>query len=133
MKFRVLLADDHAMFRKALRLSLAMSADVEIVAEAADGPGVLDGVMRCQPDVVCMDIRMPGLDGIEATRQIIASRPDTRIIGLSAHNDPATVNAMMQAGALGYVMKMDAGQHLMAAIRQVGQNQRYVSPGAAGF
>lgn len=130
MKFRVLLAEDHAMFRKALRMVLELSPEIEIVAEAADGPAVLEGVERCQPDVVCMDIRMPGLDGIEATRQIIARRPGTRIVGLSAHSDPVTVNAMLDAGALGYVMKTEAGQHLLAAIREVALDKRYVSPGA---
>ncbi len=128
MKFRVLLADDHAMFRNALRMALEMAPDVEIVAEAADGRSVLKLFGESRPDVVCMDVNMPGLNGVDATRQLLALHPDVRIVGLSCDAEPRLVAEMIAAGALGYVVKMNAGRDLLPAIRRVSQNQTYLSP-----
>ena len=127
MKLRVLLADDHAMLRKALRLVLDKSPDVEVVAEAANGRDVLGAFDESRPDVVCMDVRMPGLDGVAATRQLLASHPEVKIIGLSCHVDLQRVAEMINAGALGYVVKMDAAAELLPAIRKVSLNQSYFS------
>ena len=126
MKFRVLLADDHALFRDALRMTLEMAPDVEIVAEAADGRSVLELFAESHPDVVCMDVNMPGLNGVDATRQLLALHPEVRIIGLSCDADPRRVAEMIGAGALGYVVKMNAGRDLLPAIRRVSENQTYL-------
>jgi len=128
MKFRVLLADDHAMFRDALRMVLEMAPEVEIVAEAADGRAVLELFGASRPDVVCMDVNMPGLNGVDATRQLLALHPEVRIIGLSCDADPRMVAEMIGAGAHGYVVKMNAGRDLLPAIHRVSQNQIYLSP-----
>lgn len=128
MKLRILLADDHDMLRKALRLTLEMEPDIEVVAEARDGYDVLQGVRELSPDVVCIDISMPGLNGIEATRQLLAIQPQVKVIALSCHTDPSQVAEMFNAGAHGYVLKMGASDELLPAIRMVSQNQTYLSP-----
>jgi DNA-binding NarL/FixJ family response regulator len=128
MKLRVLLVDDHHMFRQAVGMSLAQSPDIEVVAEAADGQTALEALARSAPDVVCMDVNLPGQDGIELTRQLLARQPGLRVIGLSAHVDPTLVARMLQAGALGYVSKLRAGHELLAAIHQVARNQSYIAP-----
>lgn len=127
MKFRVLLADDHAMFRQALRMALETASDVEVVGEAANGADVLRLFGESRPDVVCMDISMPGLNGVEATRQLLALYPEVKVIGLSCYTEPYRVAEMFDAGALGYVVKMSAGADLLPAIRRVSQNQPYLS------
>lgn len=127
MKFRVLLADDHAMFRNALRMALEMAPDVEIVAEAADGYAVLNLLGESRPDIVCMDVNMPSLNGVETTRELLALQPDVKVIALSCDVDPRRVAEMIGAGALGYVVKMSAGTDLLPAIRRVSQNQTYLS------
>lgn len=127
MKIRVMLADDHALFRDALRMVLEMAPDMEVVAEAENGHQVLQYMAQLQPDVVCMDLSMPGMNGLETTRHLRSSYPQTRIIGLSAHADLDRVVEMHRAGALGYVTKANAADELHAAIRQVQQNQTYFS------
>lgn len=127
MKLRVLLADDHSLFRKALRMALEMDPDIEIVAEVVDGQGALERVGQTCPDVACLDINMPGMNGIEATRQILALHPEVKIIGLSADTDALSAAAMFEAGALGYVVKSGTCGELLQAIRMVSRNQRYIS------
>lgn len=127
MKYRVLLADDHTMFRAALRMVLEMASDIEVVGEAVDGNGVLAKVGECKPDVVCMDVNMPGLGGVEATRQLLAAHPAVKVIALSCHTEPQRVADMIDAGALGYVVKMCAGADLLPAIRMASRNQIYLS------
>lgn len=128
MTVRVLLVDDHAMFREAVRMSLAQSPDIQVVAEACDGPAALAALTSNAPDVACIDINLPGQDGIELTRQLLACRPDLRVIGLSAHADPLLVARMLHAGAMGYVSKLHAGQELLPAIQQVARKQTYLGP-----
>lgn len=128
MKLRVLLADDHPMVRTALRTFLEMAPDIEVVAEAENGRDVLAAAQRCQPDVVCMDINMPGLNGIEATRQLLATHPNVKVIALSAHTYLIMVAQMIEAGAIGYVAKANASVELLPAIRLASQNQTYLSP-----
>lgn len=128
MKLRVLLADDHAMVRKALRMLLETAPDIEVVAEAADGRAVLDVASVFSPDVVCMDINMPGLNGIEATRQLVTAYAKVKVIGLSVHTDVAMVADMIDAGASGYLVKSNAAKELLQAIRQVSREQTYFSP-----
>lgn len=125
MKLRIMLADDHALFREALGLFLQAQPDMEVVAEAADGQGVLLRVGECSVDVVCMDIGMRGLSGIETTRELLRRQPGVRVVALSAHIDLARVAAMVAAGALGYVVKGSGGTELLAAIRAASCGQNY--------
>ncbi|MCX7176310.1 MAG: response regulator transcription factor [Proteobacteria bacterium] len=127
MKLRVLLADDHALLRDALHMVLELAPDIEVVGEAIDGNDVLRMVGESRADVVCMDLTMPGLNGVEATRQLLAKYPNVKVIGLSAHRDQRRVATMIEAGAHGYVVKSDAGTELLQAIRKVCQNQTYFS------
>lgn len=127
MKVRVMLADDHALFREALRMVLELAPDIDVVAEAESGHHVLKYVAQARPDVVCMDLNMPGLNGVEATRQLLREHPEIKVIGLSAHGELPRVAEICRAGALGYVVKASAGVELLDAIRQVYRNQNYFS------
>jgi DNA-binding NarL/FixJ family response regulator len=125
-KIRVLLAEDHQLFRVALQALLETDSEIEIVANATSGDEVMQRVSQARPDGICMDIRMPGLSGIEATRQLLAAQPGVKIVGLSAHSDPEWIMQMIDAGALGYVDKLSAAEELGLAIRSVHANQRYL-------
>ncbi|MES2878055.1 MAG: response regulator transcription factor [Pseudomonadota bacterium] len=127
-KIRVMLADDHTQFREALRMWLELATDMEVVAEAYDSHSVLEGAGASQPDVVCMDVNLQGLNGIETTRQLLALYPDIKVVGLSAHVDPGRVAEMLSAGARGYVAKGSPGDEVLAAIRMVSQDRHYLSP-----
>jgi two-component system NarL family response regulator len=128
MTLRVMLADDHEMFREALRMFLEVQGDIDVVSEVTDGHGVLRELGQSRPDVVCMDIGMHGLDGIDTTRRALAIAPHLKVIGLSAHVEPSLVAAMFNAGALGYVVKGSPAMELLSAIRLVSQNQSYIDP-----
>lgn len=128
MKLRILLADDHILFRQAIRMTLLTFPDVEIVAEVSNGQDVLDMIKQSQPDVVCMDINMPDLNGVEATRQLHTAHPKIKIIGLSSHIDPYLAARMIDAGAIAYVDKASAGNDLPLAIQQARQNRLFLSP-----
>jgi DNA-binding NarL/FixJ family response regulator len=128
MKLRVMLADDHAVYRDALSMWLELAPDMEVVAQAHDGYSLLQDVGLARPDVVCMDLNMPGLDGIETTRQLLQCQPNVKVIGLSASVDLLRVAQMFQAGVLGYVLKGSGGGELLAAIRKVSQNLPYFDP-----
>lgn len=130
MKLRILLADDHKMFREALRSLLGMSSDLEVVAEAGDGLEVIRLVRETSPDIVCMDISMPGMNGIETTQQITATWPSIKVIALSAYPDQRYVMDMMSAGAAAYVTKAEAGDELLRAIDAVSRNHSYLCPDA---
>jgi two-component system NarL family response regulator len=127
---RILLADDHQMFREAVRILLSSSADFSVVAETGDGLQVLSLVRETAPDIVCMDIGMPGLNGIEATRQIARSFPQIKVIALSTYADRGYVRDMLAAGASAYVTKTSAGAELLQAIAAVRQNRSYLCPDA---
>lgn len=116
MKIRVLIADDHMRFREALRRMLEADGNIEVVAEIANGDEVVEGSARSTPDVVCMDYRMPGLNGIEATRKLVAAFPAIKVIGLSANSEQHFALEMCKAGAVGYVAKNDAGAELVRVI-----------------
>jgi len=128
MTLRLMLADDHATFREALCLFLELQPDIRVVAEVADGHGVLREFAQSQPDVVCMDVNMQGFSGIEATRELLRQHADARVIGLSAHVELRRVAEMFSAGARGYVIKGSPGADLLAAIRAVGRGEVYLSP-----
>jgi len=116
MGLRVALIDDHQPFRERLRIMLEEDPNIEIVAEAGSGQEILDLAPTVEMDAACMDISMPGMNGIEATRQLLALKPGVRVIGLSAYADPHYVEAMLDAGAVGYFTKGEAGEGLLKAI-----------------
>ena len=130
MKLRILLADDHKMFREALRSLLGMSPDLDVVAEAGDGLEVIRLIRETSPDIVCMDISMPGMNGIETTQRITATWPSVKVIALSAYPDQRYVMDMMSAGAAAYVTKAEAGDELLRAIDAVRRNRSYLCPDA---
>ncbi|WP_341649594.1 response regulator transcription factor [Thauera humireducens] len=132
MKLRIVLADDHQMFRHALRALLENDPGIEVVGEAADGEALLRLVEQTPVDIVCIDIGMPGMNGIEATRRLHAVRPDIRVIGLSAYADRQFVIDLLNAGAHGYVTKADASDELLRAIHNVRQGRTYLCPDVAG-
>lgn len=130
MKQRVLLADDHQLFREALRSLLEKDPQLEIVAETGDGIDVLRMARETAPDIICMDVNMPGMNGIETTRQLKATRPGVKVVALSAYCDQRYVLDMINAGALAYVTKAAASAELLRAIESVSGNRSYLCPDA---
>ncbi|WP_124704377.1 response regulator [Sulfuriferula multivorans] len=128
MTMRVLLVDDHKLLREALRYLLNMEEDIEVVGEAGNARDALDVAARVDPNIVIMDISMPGMDGIEATRQLIAQQPGVKVIALSGHSEWDFVDEMLNAGASGYVSKAAPGNELLNAIRAVQRNEPYFCP-----
>ncbi|OGA18093.1 MAG: DNA-binding response regulator [Betaproteobacteria bacterium RIFCSPLOWO2_12_FULL_63_13] len=132
MSIRIVLADDHKMILAALRSLLEKENDIAVVGDAADGTALLELVERTAPDIAVVDIGMPGINGIEATRRLLAARPLLKVIALSAYTDKRFVLEMMEAGARGYLVKASAGEELPRAIRTIAQGQTYLSPEVAG-
>jgi DNA-binding NarL/FixJ family response regulator len=116
-KIRVLLADDHILIRQGLCRLLQEHDDVDMVGEAGDGQAALELALRLKPDVVLMDINMPRLNGIAATRRLMEQLPQTKVIGLSVSDEPDLLEAMRDAGAVGFISKGSAIQTLIATIR----------------
>ncbi|MCB0032145.1 MAG: response regulator transcription factor [Anaerolineales bacterium] len=129
---RVLIADDHTIVRTGVRMLLEAEPDMEVVAEALHGQQAIDLVEALQPDVVLMDISMPGMDGLTATRLITGNRPDTRILALTMHREDEYFFEMLEAGASGYIVKGADPAELLEAIRVVGQGQVFLYPSVAG-
>ena len=132
MATRVLLADDHKIMRDGLHALLDAQPDIEVVAEAENGRKAVQLALEKKPDVIIMDISMPDLNGIEATRQIVSAMPDAKVIALSMHSDKRFVVGMFRVGASGYLLKDCASQELTHAISVVVDNQTYLSPEIAG-
>jgi len=132
MGIRVLIADDHKIMLAGLRSLLEKQTDIEVVAEAENGRKAVQGAMDNKPDVVVMDVSMPDLNGIEATKQIVESLPETKVIALSMHSDKRFVMGMLRAGASGYLLKDCASQELANAIHQVAEGKKYLSPEITG-
>jgi len=126
MIIKVLLVDDHAMFREALRQMLNQEASIEVVGELGDGTNVSEAVAELQPDVVVMDVSMPRVNGIEATRKLLASHPKVKVVALSGFNYKQFLVEMLDAGATGYVVKSAAAQQLIQAISRVATGQTYL-------
>ncbi len=124
----VLLAEDHMIVREGLRALLKLETDIEVVGEAENGRQAVELVAKLRPQVVVMDIAMPLLNGMEATRQILQTAPDTKVLILSAHSDDAYVAMVMAIGAAGYLIKQTASHVLPEAIRQVQQGRTCFSP-----
>jgi len=129
---RVVLADDHALVREGTAELLERSGGVKVVGQAADGLEAVRLVAGLRPDVLVIDLAMPGLDGLEATRQSRRAAPQTAVLALTAHEDEPYVRAMLEAGARGYLSKSARGHELVAAIRAVAAGETVLSPRVAG-
>jgi DNA-binding NarL/FixJ family response regulator len=129
---KVLLADDHRIVREGLKSLLQSQPDLEVIAEASDGRQAVEMARDLSPDVVVMDVAMPQLNGIEATRQLAGDQRDWKIVALSMHSDRRYVSEALQAGASGYVLKDGAFDELISAIRAVVSDRVYLSPRVAG-
>ncbi len=131
MSIQILLADDHAIFSGGLRAILEKEPDLEVVAEAKDGREAVRVAREKKPQLVVMDVSMPGMNGIEATRQIAAELPAVKVLCLSMHTEEQFVAAVLEGGASGYLVKDCALEELVLAIRAVMANQTYLSPAVA--
>ena len=130
-KIKLVLADDHAVVRSGLRMLLQAQPDIEIVGEAESGSQALAQVRQLQPDVILMDIQMPGMNGIEATRQIKEAFGGTAVLALTMHEDDHYFFEMLQAGASGYLPKRAAPDELIRAIRRVSRGEVFLYPSLA--
>lgn len=127
-QIRLLLAEDHEVMREALRSLLDQNSEFVVVGEASDGRETLEMVEKTSPDIVVMDINLPELNGIEATRQIHERHPHIKVLGLSIHETGRMVAEMLDAGAVGYMPKTSAARELLDAIKVVMEGKTYVSP-----
>lgn len=132
-KIKLLLADDHAVVRSGLRMLLDAQPDMEIVGEAENGRETVEKVATLQPDVVLMDIQMPGMNGIEATRKIKESAPETAVLALTMYEDDQYFFEMLKAGAAGYIPKRAAPDALVNAIRTVQRGEVFLYPSMATY
>lgn len=128
---RVMLVDDHAVVRVGFRMLLQAAPDIQVVAEADSGEAACQKYAEAAPEVVVMDLAMPGMGGIEAVRRILARDPRARILALSAYEDTAHPRRVLKAGALGYLSKRSAPEALIEAVRAVAAGQRYLDPAIA--
>lgn len=128
---RILIADDHPLFRKGMRTLLTATADTEVIGEATTGREVIELAAALQPDVILMDLQMPGVNGIEATRQILQDSPNIRILVVTLFEDDASVFTVLRAGARGYILKDAKEDEILRAIRAVGSGEAIFSPAIA--
>ena len=133
MSIRILIADDHSIVRDVLRLLFEQQDDMEVVDEAADGREAVALVRELKPDVVLMDVSMPKLNGIEATRQIVREDPDVKVLALSGYSNKRFVTDILKAGASGYILKNSLAGELFRAINAITAGQRYLCPRAAAI
>ncbi|MEQ8225742.1 MAG: response regulator transcription factor, partial [Candidatus Eremiobacterota bacterium] len=127
MKIKILLSDDHKLFRQGLRTLLEKQSDMTVTGEADNGISTVELSEKLLPDVILMDISMPDMNGIEATKRIISNNPAIKIIALSMHSDKRFITEMLKSGASGYLLKDSAFEELSLAIRTVMKNQNYLS------
>ena len=132
MNVRILLVDDHQMMRDGLRAILDRRKDYQVVGEAHDGRSAILQVSELCPDIVVMDVGMPGMNGIEATRRIVKELAGTQVIALSTYSDKRYVLNMIEAGASAYVLKEAAGEDLLRAVEAVSRGDHYLSPQITG-
>lgn len=133
MTIKLLLVDDHAVIRMGMRMLFESEPDIEIVAEAENGRQAITAVQEFNPDVVLMDIGLPDMSGIEATRLIKEQNPDTAIVALTIHEDKEYFFKMLDAGATGYVPKRAAPEELLTAIRTAAEGEVYLFPSMAKY
>jgi DNA-binding NarL/FixJ family response regulator len=130
-KLRVLLADDHAVVRGGLKALIDSHPDMEVVGEAGDGRTACDKTLELRPDVVVMDVSMPGITGVQATRELHQRWPDVRVLALTVHEERSYLREVMEAGASGYVLKRSAAEDLVHAVRVVARGDLYLDPSVA--
>ena len=130
-KIRVLIADDHAILRDGLRKLLSQEPDMQVVGEAGDGPEALKKVEELRPDVILLDITMPGMNGIAVAKKVKAAAPNAKIVILTMHMEEEYVYETLRAGASGYVLKDAASDDLVGAIRAAFRGEQYLSPGVS--
>jgi DNA-binding NarL/FixJ family response regulator len=130
-KIRVLIADDHAILREGIRALLKTADDIDVVGEAADGQQAIEQAERLRPDVVLMDVSMPGLGGHEATLELRKRQPDLRVLVLTQYEDREYLRRFLQAGVAGYLLKKTAGAELLSAIRAVARGGLVLDPAVA--
>ena len=130
-KIKILVVDDHAIVREGVRMILAKESDLEVVGEAGDGQQALELTERVRPDVVIMDISMPGMGGIEATQTVRARHPEVQVLALTMHEDESYVFQLLRAGAAGYVLKRAAAQDLVQAVRASAKGEAFLNPSVA--
>jgi len=128
---RVLIADDHPLFRKGMRALLTATAGTEVIGEATTGQEAIELAAALQPDVILMDLQMPGINGIEATRQILHTSPHIRILVVTLFEDDASIFSALRAGARGYILKDAQEEEMLRAIRAVGSGEAIFSPAIA--
>jgi len=128
---RILVVDDHVFFRDGLRTLISSAADLELIGEAANGQEAIAAAVELQPDVVLMDVKMPDMDGIRATRQIVQTSPHICVLTLTMLEDDSSIFAAMRAGARGYMLKGASHEEMLVAIRAVATGQAIFSPPVA--
>src|SRR5581483_545856 len=131
--FRILVADDHEVVRKGLVSLLQAQPDWQVVGEAADGRETVDKTLQLKPDVVILDIGMPSLNGLEATRQILKSNPHARVLILTLHDSDQVVRDVLNAGARGFLLKSDAARDLVAAVEALRRDKTYFTSKVASM
>lgn len=132
MKTRIMIVDDHKIVREGLRKLIEADGSFQVVGEAGNGRDGIRLARQLQPQIVIMDVAMHEMNGIEATRQLLANQPDVRVLALSMHSDSRFVKQMLEAGALGYLLKDDAFEEIVTALRSLVVGRMYVSPQASG-
>ena len=131
-KIRVVIADDHGTMREGLRLLMNSEPDLEVVGEAADGREAIRLAHQLTPDVLLMDISMPGMNGLDATKKLKEQCPNVRVLTLTRHSDDGFLKQLLAAGADGYALKLSSADDLMRAIRTVSAGGTYIDPAVAG-
>src|ERR671929_2320678 len=123
-----LIVDDHEVVREGLRLSLSRAPHIRVIGEAADGEAAVELAQRRKPDVVIMDVRMPGMDGLEATKQLTERLPDAKVLIFTAYSEKSLLSRGLESGAKGYILKEAPHQTLLRAIEKVASGEGYVDP-----
>jgi len=131
-KTRIFLADDHETVREGLKLLLNAQSDMEVVGEASDGAAALRSVGHLKPDIIVLDVSMPGMNGLKAAEALRQSSPDVKVLTLTRHSDDGYLHQLLRAGAAGYVLKQSRPTELLHAIRSVAAGGRYLDPSVAG-
>jgi DNA-binding NarL/FixJ family response regulator len=130
--YRIVLADDHTMFRQGIKNILEGAEDLEVVGEAGDGHNLLELLLKAAPNMVILDISMPNLGGLEATREIKTISPDVKVLILTMHRDKEYLYHAISAGAEGYLLKEDADTELFTAVEKIRRGEHYISPLLSG-